>query len=95
MPKELTPEQQRILKKWAGFALSVQDACNLCAVSITFAQAMQELTHLASEIGEGTEWRNRHPISVLFSSKIESLTNSEGDGVFHHAYDEVKKLTGE
>ena len=45
-----------------------------------------------SDMGiDNTDDRNRHPISVLFSSKIASLTGSEDFQNFSRAYGEVKQ----
>jgi hypothetical protein len=61
-------------------ALDVQNACNLSGVLYTFANVVAELrTHLHHEVGTNfsTSMLNTHPIVVLFSNKITSLSNSE------------------
>jgi len=64
-------------------ALWVQDACNLSGVVHSFSTIM-------SKIKGSTEERNKHPIAVLFSSKIASLTGSDNGLEFSKAYDRVK-----
>jgi len=63
-------------------ALDVQNACNLSGVLFSFARHMQTLC----DLGIDTDARNRHPVSILFSSKIASLTGSEGLDTFSEAY---------
>lgn len=71
-------------------ALTVQDACNLSGVVFSFARHMQTLC----DMGMDTERKNSHPVSVLFSSKIASLTRSNSDEEFSKAYREAdKKMT--
>ena len=79
------------LAKWGQDALAVQDACNLSGVVASFARMTAEM--LAS--GMGTDACNRHPFSVLFSSKIASLTGSEAAWSFSRAYSQTKILAGE
>lgn len=68
-------------------ALLVQDACNLSGVVISFAEAMKVLC----KEGLDTDARNNHPIAILFSSKIASLTGSESMGIFSAAYSEAQR----
>jgi hypothetical protein len=71
-------------------ALDVQNACNLSGVVFSFAAIMQRLCDEAFANGHGTEWKNSHPIAVLFASKIADLTRSEYSG-FTAAYDACEK----
>ena len=82
------------LQEAANEAIVVQDACNLSGVVHKFSSILTEvLWKEAHEKGYGTDWVNRHPISVMFSSKIASLTHSEmDDGVFSKAYKECKEM---
>lgn len=69
-------------------AIDVQDACNLSGVAISFAAVMKKICAEANEMSAGTEWKNTHPIAVLYTCKMISLT---GDGMcggvmFHQAY---------
>lgn len=69
-------------------ALIVQDACNLSGVVHSFSKHMQTLSDMGID---NTDDKNRHPICVLFSSKIASLTGSENFKDFSRAYGEVKQ----
>lgn len=78
---------ERVSRMYAD-ALIVQDACNLSGVVYSFARHMKTLADMGIT---DTDARNRHPISVLFSSKIASLTGSEDFQNFSRAYGEVKQ----
>lgn len=68
-------------------AIIIQDACNLSGIVHTFSQVMHKICNEANKNGYGTDWKNRHPISVLFASKIASLTGcSEISQGFEQAY---------
>ena len=69
-------------------AIDVQDACNLSGVVHTFSKVMTKIWEEARTTGSAsTEWVNQHPISVLYASKILSLTRAEPDGrAFANAY---------
>ena len=55
-------------------ALHSQSACNLSGVVFSFAQIMQRICDEANEKGEGTDWKNLHPICRLFAEQIMHLT---------------------
>jgi hypothetical protein len=78
-------------KKWAKDALLVQDACNLSGVAHSFSRMLREM----SDANMGTDARNTHPLSLLFSSKIASMTGSESMLQFSKAYEYAKKMAGE
>lgn len=59
----------KTLKQLAQEALDVQDACNLCGVAQAFARAMRDL----GDYTNGTDERNRHPITVVWLDKMNSL----------------------
>lgn len=79
------------LKSLAEEALLIQDAVNLSGIVHSFSRAMSDLYALGVT---NTSERNRHPIAVMYSSKIADLTGSaEKNGmVFHKAYEDCKKL---
>lgn len=82
----------KTMKELAQKALDVQDACNLSGVVHTFSEVIRELREVARAEGwEGTEAINRHPICLLFSSKIASLTYSDSGEEFGKAYEWAKK----
>lgn len=74
-------------------ALLVQDACNLSGVVHSFSLMLTKLWDEAHELGRGTEWVNRHPISVLYSNKIAQLSGSEIGSVFEESYYKAKDIT--
>jgi hypothetical protein len=55
-------------------AIEVQDACNLSGVIHSFSKVMDEIWKEAKDNGEGTYYVNHHPVAIMFSSKISSLT---------------------
>ena len=87
----MSKSNTKSLKQLATEVLAVQDACNLCGVAQAFARAMIDLgTHT-----QGTDARNTHPISILWSDKIASLTGMQGDGnvtLYSRAYETVAAL---
>jgi myo-inositol-1-phosphate synthase len=97
--KELLQEKENLntskpiksMKELAQKSIEVQDACNLSGVVHGFSRAMESL---CKHIGN-TEERNQHPISVMWASKIESLTQCSGYMVFTKAYDAVQKLVND
>ena len=79
------------LAKWAKDAIQVQDACNLSGVIHSFSRMLTEM----NDAGFDTYAKNRHPCSVLFSSKVASLTSSESPSEFSKAYTQAKVMAGE
>jgi hypothetical protein len=82
-------------KEAAQTALDVQDACNLSGVVFTFAAVMKAICERANQLGAGTEWKNQHPIVVLFLDKLADLARccDRGDGRrFSVAYDSVRAI---
>ena len=75
---------ERTLTELAKEALLVQDACNILGVSKGFARAMDDLRRLLPS--EGTDGYNRHPVAVLWASKLASMTGCEAEETFHKAY---------
>lgn len=72
------------------FALYAQDGCNLSGIVFGFARVMQKICDEAAESGKGTEWKNLHPICVMYASKIASLTRCEPLENFSAAYSVCK-----
>lgn len=79
---------KQILKELAEEALDIQSACNLSGVAHAFSRAMNELCKVVS----GTDARNKHPISVLYASKIASLTDCEHILAFGDAYNWARDI---
>lgn len=83
----------RTINELCQEAVNVQDACNLSGVVHSFSRAITELRSLLQQEGDfSTEKLNQHPVCVLYSSKIASLTGSEinsnecGGNAFSEAY---------
>lgn len=83
----------KTMKDMCKEAIDIQDACNLSGVVHAFSRTITELRALLSqEEGFSTSKLNQHPVCVLYSSKIASLTGSEtnynedGGNAFSEAY---------
>ena len=81
----------RTIKELAQEAIDVQSGCNLTGIAYSFAEALKDLRVIARAEGwESTDKLNRHPICVLWSSKIASLTYSDSSTEFSQAYQWAK-----
>jgi hypothetical protein len=84
----------RDAKYWAEQAIFVQSACNISAVAFSFSQLMEDLNSYMHESvkDKQTEWRNHHPLIVLFVDKLADLCGIERDSLlrFSWAYDWAK-----
>ncbi len=59
-------------------ALDIQDASNLSGVVHSLSSVLGKIWEECHKVEErGTKWVNEHPISILYSSKIASLSGSE------------------
>lgn len=72
------------IEQAAKDALLVQDACNLSGVLHSFSQAMEAINAAMRDAGEGTDWRNNHPIVRLYVDKLASLCGMQGSQAFEH-----------
>jgi len=72
-------------------AIVVQDACNLSGVVHAWSEIIPRIWEDVWAAGEGTDAFNRHPINVMFSSKVESLTLSTDFEIFGKAYTACKQ----
>jgi hypothetical protein len=70
MPAELIDRY----KKAAKNAIECGNACNLSGIVFSFATDMQTVCDVSNALGKGTEWKNGHPIAVMYSSKIAEMT---------------------
>lgn len=61
----------KTLPELAKDALEVQNACNLSGVAQGFARAMISIRELPE--CTGTEYCNRHPITIAWLDKLNSL----------------------
>lgn len=86
-------DDSKRLAEMAQEAIFIQDACNLSGVIHSFSRTITELRDILirwDPDGFSTTILNQHPICVLYSSKIASLTNSD-DG-FSFSYNWCKDL---
>ena len=61
----------------ARAAINAQSACNLSGVVHSFSGAMSILR--AHPECTGTEWANKHPISILFATQVAWLAHDHGE----------------
>lgn len=84
----------RPMKEIAEEAIEIQNVVNLTAVVRCFMKAIEEVRlHLRAEGKEGTDAVNMHPVCLMYSSKIASLTYSESPTEFARAYDWCKEAS--
>jgi hypothetical protein len=79
-------------------AMDVQDACNLSGVLHSWSKLVTRIWEEARTLGHGTDWVNRHPINVLYASKVSSLTGAElisDMSAFSKAYDACKEAVSD
>lgn len=76
------------MKDLCEMALNVQNAVNLVAIVKSYDRALEDLRDLGIDRSELAS----HPVSVLFASKIASLTNSEDTATFSKAYNEAMDI---
>ncbi len=81
------------LRHAAREAILVQDACNLSGVVHSFSRVMSLLSEVSNRQRRGTDWKNHHPIAVLYANKIASLTGAETAVVFSKAYTRCQKIS--
>jgi len=81
------------IQQAARTALDCQDACNLSGVLASFKEIVHEVIWPeARRLGNGTEWVNRHPICILFLSKLCSLNGGYYECDYLHASDACEAL---
>jgi len=86
----------RNIRELAQNAIDVQDAVNLSGVVHSFSRDISRLRTILQDFeGEkfSTTKLNQHPICILYSSKIASLTNSETGTAFSYAYNWCKDVS--
>lgn len=75
------------LKELAQEAILIQDGVNLSGIVYSFSSVIKDVReHLRAEGKESTANVNKHPICILYASKIASLTNCEFGSEFSKAY---------
>lgn len=84
----------RTWKELAQLALDVQNASSLSGVVHSFSDVVSEVrARLEGEGKQSTSNINNHPVCVLFSDKIGSLTNSQTTRACTKAYDWAYDVT--
>ena len=77
----------RTMQDLCRAAVAVQNACNLSGVVHSFSRDISRLRELLNEEPNfSTTKLNQHPVSVLYASKIASLTESESCEAFSKAW---------
>lgn len=68
--------------------IDTQDACNLSGVAGFLSRSTELLWQQARALGHGTDWVNEHPVCVMLTNKLASLTGQYygGDSRFTAAY---------
>jgi hypothetical protein len=84
------------LKREAQRAIDVLDACNLSGVVHSFSEVTRHLWDHARAEGKGTDFVNRHPIAVMYATKIGELTRvaviADDASDWSRCYDICKRL---
>lgn len=62
-------------------ARSVNGACNVSGLVHGLSRAVTDLWALANARGLGTDWVNRHPVTLLYLEQINYLSGFSGDSV--------------
>ncbi len=62
------------IRDLAQQCIQVQDACNLSGVASLLGRATEALWEQARAEGHGTKWVNQHPVCVMLTNKLASLT---------------------
>lgn len=68
-------KDERTMADLAKEALWIQCGCNLSGLVFGWARSMKRFNELNP--GIGTDERNRHPVHVLWSDKLASLTGAQ------------------
>ena len=89
-------EDNRSLAELAKNAIEVQNAVNLSGVVISFARDISRLRVILNEsLGKdfSTDKLNKHPICVMYASKIDSLTGADvSEHPFQRSYTWCEEL---
>lgn len=83
----------KILRKidWDG-PVMVLDASNLSGVVYEFKNVMDKICGEAFENHKGIEWKNHHPIALMYAEKINQLTGNGSLDNWSDAYWFVKHM---
>jgi hypothetical protein len=83
----------KILRKidWDS-AVMVLDASNLSGVVYEFKNVMDKICSEAFENHKGIEWKNHHPIALMYAEKINQMTSNDSSDNWSEAYWFVKHM---
>ena len=63
------------IQQAARYALDVQNGCNASGVVFSLSKAMEAICEESNRRGgEGTDWKNKHPILYLYVNKLADMT---------------------
>ena|GEM_PF-4796340 len=79
------------MKRHCRDTIQIQDACNLSGVVHSMVEALESVCDMAHRLGEGTAWKNRHPVMVLFAAKVAHLAGLS-DSSLCEAYERAHGL---
>jgi hypothetical protein len=81
------PEDKSLLTKDDyQYALDSQTACNTSGLVVAFARAMHRICNEDAVKNKGTEWKNKHPIVILYLTQLAHLS---GETLMHPKYYEA------
>ena len=93
------PDKEMLTPNDYQSAIDSQSACNLSGIVFSFARVMQKICNEASTNGHGTDWKNKHPIAVMYAEQISHLTGvgdtyktSDDDMDYLKASDECERM---
>ena len=85
------------IKEAAQRTTQIQDACNLSGIVFAMPAVMQAICDEANRTGQGTEFKNGHPIIRAYIDKLCHLAGIQ-ENTFHTlntAHDACSKLAQE
>jgi hypothetical protein len=74
-------------------AIQIQDAYNLGGVLRAWGEMIDRIWEDVHEANTGTMDFRKHPINVLFASKVSDLTGCDDWSIFGEAYDRAKQAS--
>jgi len=88
------PDKEMLTPNDYQSAIDSQSACNLSGIVFSFARVMQKICNEASVHGHGTEWKNKHPIAVMYAEQIKWLAGDSNGGprAYTEASDECERM---
>lgn len=87
---QVRDSDKRSMKELAEEALFIQNACNLSGLVFGLERTMRRFNALNP--GMGTDKRNTHPIFVLWTDKLASLTGAQYGQNYGECYQAVETM---